>query len=551
MPLEITKLDELAPEKVEAIFATFTQLMQERHPDVELTRGAFHDLVLYFNSVLAAAVRENIDLVLQSNSLWQIIKNPALAEVELVDRVLSNYNVVRDSGTEATGLVTIVVNLPVLTNIAAGVILSADDIEFVTTNAFVLIPPTAQPRDDNDKKLVVVGDGTYAANITVQAVAVGASGNIPRGTKLIPNFAQNNVLELFAASDFIAGRDASTNEEYLQKLATGLAAKTIGGRKSYEALIRAQSKFENMLHCSVLGCGDPEQQRDQHGLFPISGGGKVDVYVQTNFTGQEVTNFLPAKYIGPGDVGSVWQVNLDRESTPGFYDIVRVTTPSKDDEAHKILMEDRGANLIDVAYVPDIKYLHESAYTRYQYAIIQFEDETTLPTAENNLIPNVTTAQYAVTTRSMPLVAEIHDFLTSRDTRARGTDILVKAAVPCFTRISFTIQTEANEPVLDSTIAEIKLAIVKAVGGIGFGGQLHSSIISGAAHKYLSGRQAIREIDMFGKIHRPDGTVAYLRDNTLLTIPNDPQRLVTGRTTAFLVGVADIAITTATAGFTD
>lgn len=551
MPLEITKLDELAPEKVEALFATFTQLMQERHPEVELTRGAFHDLVLYFNSVLSAAVRENIDRVLQSNSLLQITQNPALSEPELVDKVLSNYNIVRDSGTEATGVVTVVVNLPVETNVAAGTVLTTDGVEFVVTNNFVLIPPTAIPRDDNDKNLVVVGDGTYAANITVQATEIGASGNIARGTKLIPRFAQNNVLEFFAASDFIAGRDPSSNEEYLTKLAAGLAAKTIGGRKSYEALIRTQDKFENMLHCSVLGCGDPEQQRDQHSLFPISSGGKVDVYVQTNFSGQEITHFLEARYIGPGPVGSIWQISIGRETAPGFYDIVRVTTPSKDAVAHKITLEERGADLTDAAYVPDIKYLHESAYTRYQYATIQFEDETVLPTVENNLVPNVTTAKYAVTTRGMPLVADIHDFLTARDNRARGTDILVKAAVPCFTRISFTIQTEANEPVSQATIENIKAAVVKAVGTIGFGGQLHSSIISGAAHKYLTGRQAIREIDMFGKINRPDGTVAYLRDNTLLKIPNDPQRLVTGRTTAFLVGVADVAVTTATAGFTD
>lgn len=551
MPLEIRTLDELAPEKVEAIFATFSQLMQERHPDVELTRGAFHDLVLYFNSVLAAAVRENIDRVLQSNSLLQIVNNPELAEPELVDRVLSNYNIVRDSGQPATGVVTVVVNLPVNTTLSAGTILSADEIEFAVTNDFVLLPPGSVPRDDNDKILVSVGDGTYAANIVVQAVEIGVSGNISRGTKLVPDAAQNNVLEFFAASDFIAGRDASSNEEYLRKLSIGLAAKTIGGRKSYEALIRAQEKFENILHVSVLGCGDAEQQRDQHGLFPISSGGKVDVYLQTNFSAQEQTRFLEARYIGEGDVGTVWQVIIGKDVAPGFYDITRVTTPAKDDVEHRVLFEERSADLTNTTYTPDIKYLHESSYTRYQTAVIRFEDETVLPTQENNLVPNVSTAFYAVTTRSMPLVADVHDFLTAKDNRARGADILVKAAIPCATRISFTIRTEANEPVSDATITEIKQAIVKAVGAVGFGGQLHSSIISGAAHKYLTGRQAIREIDMFGKIQRPDGTVAFLRDNTLLTIPDDPQRLVTGRTTVFLVGLADIAITTATAGFTD
>lgn len=536
------------------MLTTLAQLMQERHPEVELTRGAFHDLVLYFNSVLNAAVRENIDRIMQSKSLLRIVENPTLADIEIVDEVLSNYNVLRDNGTPAIGTATVIVNLPVQTNINASTVFSVDDVEFVPTNDFVLIPPTATPRSDNEKRLIVVGDGTYAANIVMSAVEVGAAGNIRRGTKLVANFAQNNVLEIFAASDFTAGRDPSTNEEYLKKLSTGLAAKTVGGRKSYEAAIRAQPKFANILHCSILGCGDAEQQRDQHGLLPISSGGKVDVYVQTNPSAQEIVHFIPARYVGPGELGTLWQFALDREAAPGFYEIAKISSISADNlmddnTSHKILSEVREYNLNNSTYAPDIKYLYESSFTRYQTAQIRFEDEQRVPTVA--MVPNTTTAYYAVVTRSLPLVADIHDFLTSRDNRPRGTDILVKAAIPCFTKISFTIQTESNEPVSDTTIANIKSAIVKAVATVGFAGQLHSSIISGAAHKYLSGRQAIREIDMFGRIRRPDGSVTYLRDNTLLVIPNDPARLVTGRTTAFLVGAEDISISTATAGFSD
>jgi len=253
------------------------------------------------------------------------------------------------------------------------------------TNDFVLIPPTATPQNDNEKRLIVVGDGTYAANIVMAAVEVGAAGNIRRGTKLVANFAQNNVLEIFAASDFTAGRDPSTNEEYLKKLATGLASKTVGGRKSYEASIRAQPKFANILHCSILGCGDAEQQRDQHGLLPISSGGKVDVYVQTNPGAQEIVHFIPARYVGPGELGTVWQFALDREAAPGFYEIAKISSISADNlmddnTSHKILSEVREYNLNNSTYVPDIKYLYESSFTRYQTAQIRFEDEQRVPT---------------------------------------------------------------------------------------------------------------------------------------------------------------------------
>jgi hypothetical protein len=107
-----------------------------------------------------------------------------------------------------------------------------------------------------------------------------------------------------------------------------------------------------------------------------------------------------------------------------------------------------------------------------------------------------------------------------------------------------------NETISDETIASIKAAVVDAVANVGFSGQLHSSVITNAAHKFLTGRQAISSIDMFGRIRRPDGTAAYVRDNTLITIPNDPTRLVTGRTTAFLVGLNDVAVSYTAAGYT-
>jgi hypothetical protein len=133
--------------------------------------------------------------------------------------------------------------------------------------------------------------------------------------------------------------------------------------------------------------------------------------------------------------------------------------------------------------------------------------------------------------------------------RNRATDVLVKAAVPCFTKIHFTVRKEATTMAVDT--AAIKAALVEEIQKIGFSGQLHSSIINGVAHRYLSGRQAVSAIDMFGRIRRPDGETQYIRDNTVLRIPDDPGRMVTGRTTAFLVGPDDISISVEAAGFAD
>lgn len=555
MSLTISNLAELDPVKVEAMVSTMAQLMQERHPEVELTRGVFHDLVLYFNGVLNAAVRENIDRILASKSLLQITSRPELADADLVDQVLSNYNIQRDTGTPASGLATFIFTTPLTTRLTATTEFKVDTITYQLPNTYTIVPNKEDVVSDTDRAMLAVGDGTYVVTLPIVATTVGVAGNIKRGTTIRSTSSPDNVLRVYAASDFVTGKDPSTNADYLKKLSTGLAAKTIGGRKSYEALIKAQPEFENTLHVSVLGCGDPEQQRDQHSLFPISGGGKVDVYVQTTTAAQEIEHIIEATFVGNTSNGTLWQVILPRDAAPGFYDVVKILPPPVSSTvapivtgSYRIVEDIRNVDLLSSPYVPDVRFMEEGAYTRYQTAVIRFEDTDKVG---EGLVPNNSRAFYAVTTRGLPLIGDIHDFLTSRDTRARGTDILVKAAVPCFTRISFAVHIDSNDFITADTLLEMKKAVVLAVSNVGFSGQLHSSLIAGAAHKFLTGRQAINDIDMFGKIRRPDGTVDYLRDDTLLTIPFDPNRLVTGRTTAFLTGMEDVEITLVTAGYTN
>lgn len=547
MAIQITSLSALDQAKVDAMFSTFSRYMQERHPEVELTRGVFHDLVLYFNSALNAAVQENIDRLRQSNSLLQISQNPALAEPELVDRVLSNYNLARDNGQRAVGEATIVLSFPTQTLISENITFEVDGVSFRPTTTFIALPPGTSAKNIDEREMVQVGDGTYAVNILLQAVDVGVIGNIRRGATLIPDFVPNNMDAAFAANDFVNGADPVSNAEYIARLPAGLAAKTIGSRASYNATIRNQSEFANIPHLSILGCGDAEQQRDQHSLFPISGGGKIDIYCQTHYSAQEREHLLEAVYVGDGPTGTIWQVSLDRDTAPGFYEVSRIAKPLADSNTgYAVVADIRGADLSDLEFTPDVVNTVESAYTRYQTAVIQFEDTDTQSTG---LTPGVTRVRYVVTTRSLPLIADIQDFLGARENRTRSADVLVKAAVPCFTKISFEIRKDAALATIDTDA--IKTAVVDAVRQVGFSGQLHASIISGVVHRYLTGRQAVGAIDMFGRIRRPDGTTTYVRDNTLLEIPNDPGRLVTGRTTVFLVAPEDISISLVSAGFAD
>ena len=569
MAIEISSLTQLDATKVQSMITTLSQLMAERHPEVELTRGVFHDLVLYFDALLNAAMQENIERLKQSNSLLKITQDPTLADPAIVDQVLSNFNLQRDNGTPAIGTVTVVFNADVLSTISADTTFSADstDVTFVPTTTFTILPSTAaQPTDADQRKMIPVGDGTFAATITVVATEVGSAGNVKRGAIFSPRAVLNNAAAAFAAADFIDGGDPATNEEYLTRLATGLAAKTVGSRASYTAAILAQPAFKNTKHLSVIGCGDTEQQRDQHSLFPISGGGKVDIYAQTNSYAQEIEHLLEATYIGPyvagtptgncdeqalvggAATGTIWQFAIARDAAPGFYEVSRIVDPVIAvglQSNYSVLQDTRAADFLELDFVPDVLYLHESAYTRYQTAVIRFVNTDIQPA--QTLIPNQTKKRYAITTIGMPLIAELQNYFAGRDTRPRATDVLIKAAVPCFTKISFEIRK--SPAAITPDIKAIQNSVSAAIASVGFSGQLHASVISNAAHKHLTSQQALGAIDMFGRIRRPDGSVGFVRDNTILKIPNDAARLVTGRTTAFLTRPQDVAISVVSAGW--
>lgn len=543
MALTVTNLAELDATRVQNLLATFSQLVKERHPDVELSRGVFHDLVLYFNSALNAAVQENVERVLQSNSLLAITQNPELADPELVDKVLSNFNLKRGAGEVATGEAIVVVSQPVPTQISASIQMTGGGVSFLPSRAFVGVPPGASTAAEGARSMVAVGDGTYAFKISVYALNVGVAGNIPRGTELQPVAAPSNVLAIFAATDFTKGIDPPTNTEYIAKLADGLAAKTVGGRKSFAAIIRAQPEFQNIRHISVVGFGDAEQMRDQHGLFPVSGGGRVDIYVQTHDTAQRVDQLLTAEYVRPaaaGDntAGTVWKITFTKDTAPGFYAVTRIAKINDpENSGYEIISSIPGYNIAGADYKPDIQTVEESAYTRYKTLTVQFIDADVQP----NTVTVGQKAVYSVTTIGLPMIGQLQDFMAGREVRCRLADVLVKAAVPCLTGISFKVRRAANE--VDPDFAAIKREIVAAVVNVGFSGQLSASVITSAAHKFLTGQQSISDIDIFGKILRPDGKVLYVRDPARIEVPNDPAHLVSAKTVIFFVSEDDIEIT--------
>lgn len=544
MGVEITSFDEIPQETVDQMYDEAAAMMREKHPEVELARGPFSDLVLYFMSVINAGRQVNITRLRQSMSLLKINENPDQADPDTVDDVLSNAGVTRLPGTTAAGDVTIIVGVDNTVVIPANMIFTANGAEYATPSAFTARPSTSTAVTDTDRVLSSLGDGTYAFTIPLNAVAEGSAGNIRRGTKIVPSTRPENFVRAYAASDFSGGKASETNAELLEKMAEGQAAKSMGGALSWQALIKQQPAFERVLDVSIRGYGDPEQMRDQHGIIPISSGGRVDIYARTAELPVSQTLTITCTYIDDRPGGTAWQFELPADLVPGFYQIEAIRKLDDEESAgYTILLEDRGFDLDREGFIPDIVSREEAAYTRFQTCVCQFLDTDTTPAG---LVENTTTAEYSVTVLAMPLIAELQDFVGGRDHRCKPTDVLVKAVVPCFLTASLEIRRYATDGQPDT--AAIAAAVAAAVNTGGRREELHASTLIDVVHGFLTGRAAVAAIDLQGRIRAPSGESLYVHGVSTIEIPNDPLRMVTGETTAFILDPQDVAISVITVG---
>jgi hypothetical protein len=543
MSLTVQNLGELDVTTVQQTVDTLTELLQEDNPTLDLKRGVLHDLLLYYSGILATANQENIDRVRRSSSLLAIEEDPSLAEDDVVDRVLSNFRIERRVGAAATGSVTIVVDALESLTIPSGAVFEATGKEFQTTLPFTAVISEANITSDTDKILTARGDGTYFFAIDVEAIEEGTDGLLKKDTLLVPQIGILNFVKAYAASDFVDGTDTETNGELLLRLQEGLAAKTLSNRLNMSALIR--ENFPDIVHMSIIGYGDAEQLRDQHSIFPISYGGRVDVYVRTQLEPQLLGLTKEATLVSTdSDDRGTWQISMDRDEASGFYDITAIK-PLDADEAFgsfEITLETRSLDTENIAgeLTPDLQDVDEGSYSRYQTGVIRYYDTET----DTSALAVGDVQDVSVTVRVMQDVADIQTLLGNRSTRNYAGDVLVKAAVPCFVSLAFTLQGKPGVELPDAD--EIKEALAQYVNQTGFSARLHASALSDIIHDFLPENVAISAIDMFGQIRRPDGTVKPLRSKEVLIIPDEPERMVSSRTTVFILNTEDIAVSAET-----
>lgn len=540
MGLKVTSLDQLDPALVEQLQVEFTQLMQEKFPEVEIVRGPNHDIVHFLSGGVSAAINQTeMARLVASQSLLAIRANPELADDEIVDAVMSNLLISRKVGTAATGEITIVVEGSTSVIIPARMVFAAGSVNFTVNEAITAKPPGGEILSPTDRILEDRGDGTFEFSVPATAAEIGDTGNVRRNTRMVPAQPPARFVTAFAGTDFTGGVATEDNENLLARADEGIPAKVMQGRKNIVALLKDQDIFTNTKHYSIIGCGNPEMSRDQNWIWPTAGGGRVDIYARTATLPLTTTLKKLCTLVEKQTVNqSIWQFALGRDDSPGFYEVaqVRRTDDPSDIAGFDILQDTRGYDFSDDDFHPDIVNAEQATYTRYQTAVIQFLDTST-NVSEMEVGDQV---EYTVGVAGQPLIRELQDFANSGDHTNLMGDVLIKGCVPCVLSINFTILKNADETTPD--VDPIKTAIADRINNMDFPGVVYASQIADIAHNYLTGSMALDDVSMFGHIRRIDGEVSPIRDTQALAIPDAPSTLVTANTTTFILYPERISI---------
>jgi len=551
MAPQVQNLAELSDEEVAQFFLLSVQLVQERFPNIDMKRGVVSDLVTGLDGVLGAAQTENTERVRQSQSIVLIEANPDIADDDLVDNVASNYRVERREATAAAGEVVIVLDQQLAVSVGEGQTFTVGDRVYTADATYAARLSAGQVISDTDRLLTQIDTDRWAFTIDVTASEAGSASLLRKDDELVPTLPVTAFVRAYAAADFTGGLDAQTNAELVALLEDGQSTKAYSNRAMNRNIVRnadpdvyepVTDAFADILAMSITGYGDVEQTRDQHWLFPVSGGGRSDLYLRSQGLPALTALTKTATFIQDDINGGIWQISIDRDDAPGFYEVtnVRPAGSEADGTDYAVTLDVRGLDTMQPndEYIPDAQTALEGTYSRYQTAVIQFQDPDT---ATAGLIPGVSTQDYDVTVAHDPLVKEVQEFIGLRDVRNPVGDHLVKGAIPCFVTLGVTLErTNPADTVDESAIID---ALADYVNTTGFPGKLYSSSLASAIESLLPSSVSTDVIDMVGRIRNPDGTNTNLQSTDVLTILNDDPNFVSSRTVVFILDPDDVAIT--------
>ena len=254
---DLASLTTLNAADVQQLLDRLVTQLQELNPSLDLKRGVFKDTVAYYHAVLEASIRTSLRRYQSARSLQQIQANPTIADNEVVNDVLSNWGITRRVGTKAIGTVTIELSQARSVVIPLNFVFEASGRRYLATRTFTSRAVESQVSSEADRLLQSLSNGNYAFTIEVEAAEVGPAYKLSAGNIIVPNRTIVNYVTSYANSTFSDGIGTETNEELLQQLQLGIAAKTLSNRTNMRSFLRSIPAFDSITNLSHCVEGDP------------------------------------------------------------------------------------------------------------------------------------------------------------------------------------------------------------------------------------------------------------------------------------------------------
>jgi hypothetical protein len=453
---------------------------------------------------------------------------------DIIEKLLSNYNVVRKEGTTASGFISIYTSVNNNLYIPNTTVFTVGSEELVISDTYIGVANEEDVLDSSRYRVLrQYDDTTWFMTIPVTTANV-TSAVISQGQTVTADTTLEDVTKIETASTFEGGSGQETTEEMKARAAEGITAKVPSGKAHVEALFTNLSS-PTVYDTSVIGMGDSEMLRGRNNIYGINPGGRVDIYTRTGRYPSTIDLTLTGTLIDPD--AHQWKVLISKEDAPGFYLINKIEHDSVDGVKTYTGSVDYTftCDVSGETYIPDCGDGTQSRYTKFQTAecIFTFEDLgfTTLGD----------TTTFTVSVLLLPAINTLQDYISDPEFRNPAGDYLIKAPIPMFISVETVIKYGDTRETPDEET--IKSAIADSINNIPMKrGYVTTTELSHAILQTDSNLIVQAPMILSGFLYDPSGEQHYYRSTDTLTVEEDLDQGVSANTVAFFCDPSSVSI---------
>lgn len=507
----MTTIAELNKDAYDTAVKAAVDTVRAEHPDLDLRSGtAVRALVIEPGALLDASQRDVVGRLRTAMSLRAMSREASVPRAD-AEAVLSNFGIELGGGTKATGLVRVNLTGTAPVTVRAGV-------EFKTEDGvkFVVAKTTAASVDpvDGEEEIHVATGGRYYFTVPVEAMEVGADGNIRQGRSLECSIIIGNYYSSEAFSDFTGGEDGESVASAVARIPAALAYRGMTNSLSVRAQLSASLADPSVLRAvSCVGHRDRAQLRDKHNPLGVAVGGRVDVYARL-FDVPGVESFVVEGTLVSRDANAgtgVYRIALP--DYPGFY-AVRYVGPAEDPGRLGSLQYTLVRGAADgasaahdfVVAACESGSVCETAWSAYQTGEILVDADWKSEYGSSR--------QFKVDIYWTDGIKALQELIDSPEVRNVAADYVMRSPAVCLVSMTAPLRLKAGS---SATATDLEKAIMDYVNGRSFTGRITRSELANVLIQHGAESVDLSDAGMklAGRICGADGKWYYLEGDAL------------------------------------